>query len=270
VITIRNDQIKLFEQAADEAFETRTYAHLEKWFPRHCQLVGEEQMRQVIRLGWQRAKSYELTAECCVRSYIESMCLLGSGFDRDSLLPWASEILNDTSSSDQVARGDKLYYKMWDYIDHIAADYRDQAGRPTTARFMRDLKELRHEDPEAPALSIPDRVSSIHAKLTRLFPAKCAYVGDPIVRSAIAGAVQSAAGYGVTSTNGATFFVSLRFVLGHGFDRDPLLPWVSATLGDPALQDPVRKAEKLYAQGIAFLNRWWQSSFPEDRTDVLG
>ena len=133
---MRKQQMEAFERAAAKAFEDRTYVHLQQWFPHHCELLGEDQMRRVIRHGWQKANSYDLTAECCARSYIEFMCLLGGAFDTDVLLPWAAEILNDKSTPDQVARRDRLYHKTWEYIDHVARDYRDAAGNPTTARFM--------------------------------------------------------------------------------------------------------------------------------------
>src|SRR5947207_15760661 len=108
-----------FEEATSKAFEKGTYRQRQRWSLQHCQLLGEEQMRRVIRHGWKKANSYNLTAECCVRSYIEFMCMLGGGFDIDILLPWAAEILNDKSSSDQIARGDRLYHQTWDYIDHV-------------------------------------------------------------------------------------------------------------------------------------------------------
>src|SRR5260370_29920990 len=99
-MVIRNEQIEALEAGTVQDFENRTSLHLREWFPHHCQLLGEDQMRRVIRHGWKKANSYDLTAECCVRSYIELMCLLGGGFDVDTLLPWAAEILNDKFSSD--------------------------------------------------------------------------------------------------------------------------------------------------------------------------
>src|SRR6266498_1125429 len=101
MLTIRKTQLDTLESAAMRAFEDRTYVHLQKYFPGHCMLLAEEQMRRVIQHGWMKAKSYDLTAECCARSYIEFMCLLGSGFDTDPLMPWAAEILNDRTTSDQ-------------------------------------------------------------------------------------------------------------------------------------------------------------------------
>lgn len=229
-------------------------------------------MRRVILHGWEKARGYGFTAECCVRSYIEFMCLLGGGFDRDVLLPWAAEILNEKCCSDQVARGDRLYYRMWEYIDHIARDYRNDNGQPTTARFMEDLKRLRHNDTRllSPA-TMPGFIRSVEDNLRRLFPAKYAYVGEDRVRVAITLAIDCAKTYGITSERGATLFTSMRFVLGAGFNQDLLIPWAEAALKDPAIPDQHIRIDKLYSEGVGFLRRWWDlSSASGDLRNVLG
>ncbi len=67
---IRRQQMDAFERVSAKGFEARTYVHLQQWFPHHCKLLGEAQIRVAILYGWQKAVSYNLTAECCVRSYI--------------------------------------------------------------------------------------------------------------------------------------------------------------------------------------------------------
>jgi hypothetical protein len=260
LLIIRKQQMEAFERSTVRAFEDRTYRHLRQWFPHHCELLGEEQMRHVISHGWQKANSYELTAECCVRSYIEFMCLLGGGFDCDVLLPWAARILKDRSD-EQIIRGDRLYHQTWRYIDHIAKDYRDASGQPTTARFMSDLRQLRHGGNEMITPSgTPAFVESQAMRLELLFPAKCEFVGPAILREAIDTGVTSARDYGIVARRGLILFTAMKFVLGGGFDDDPLLPWASPTLRDPAITDQERRIDKLYAEGVSFLGRWWKLS----------
>ena len=252
--------MEALEQSAIQAFEGRTYRHLEQWFPHHCDLLGEEQMRRVVALGWQKAKGYGLTAECCVRSYIDLMCLVGGGFDSDILLPWAIDILKDRSC-DQVTRGDRLYDKTWDYVDHIAKDYRDASGRPTTNRFMDDLRQIRrHADTTITPSGTPAFVESQWLRLQRLFPAKCEYVSQSLVRESIASGIGAANSYEIFTERGLILYTGMRFVLGGGFDGDPLLPWASATLRDSAIADEGQKVDKLYARGVSFLKRWWKLS----------
>jgi hypothetical protein len=258
---IRETQLQTLETASIRAFEDRTYAHLQRYFPRHCALVGETQMRKVIQQGWTKSASYGLTAECCVRSYIEFMCLLGSSFDMDPLLPWAAKILNDTSTSDQIERGDRLYDRAWEYIDHIIPDFRDAAGQPITARFIAELKKLRSMPDELVTTAIlPEFTHRARDRLEQVFPAKSRYVGEQAVNQAIADAIGAARSYGLTGEQGTWFVVVLKFLLGTGFDKDPLLPWASATLSDSATSDPRKRLNKLYVEGAGFLRQWWDSA----------
>lgn len=261
MLTIRETQMGEFEAAAIRAFEDRTYKHLQKYFPGHCLLLGEEQMRRVIQQGLQKAQSHDLTAECCIRSYIEFMCLLGSGFDTDPLLPWAAIILNDRVTFGQVERGDRLYDQVWDYIDHISQDYRDKSGKPTTARFMGEIRNLRHgHDDILTQSTYPNFAHDLTWKIKTVFPAKCQYVGEQRVRNLIPRGVKSARIYGITTDRGVTLFTMLMFVLGSGFANDPLLPWAQATLNDKRITDQTARVDRLYAEGVGFLKRWWDSA----------
>jgi hypothetical protein len=266
VLVIRREQLAAFDAYAAQSFEDRTYAHLLRYFPRHCQLLGQRQMRLVIQHGWAKARRHDLVAECCVRTIIELMCVLGSGFDADPMLPWVDDVLANRSPGDDVVRGDRLYESAWRYVDAIVPDYRDEQGQPSTARFVGELHQLR----QLPSVSVapaadPALLQSMCARIQRVFPAKCAFVGPELVPRAIALGIQAAGGHGITSERGLTSFVGMRFVLGAAFDRDLLLPWASDALrDDPAVPDPNDRADRLFAAGVSFLRRWWDSA-PERR-----
>src|SRR6185503_8352236 len=90
---IHSAQMDAFRQAAEAAFEDRMVAHFQGELPEPCALAGEAGLRSAIRLGLERARGYGLGGEASVCSFITVMFLLGSGFDDDPLLPWASSIL---------------------------------------------------------------------------------------------------------------------------------------------------------------------------------
>lgn len=179
------------------------------------------------------------------------MCLLGGAFETDPLLPWAAGILNDKTTSDQVARGDRLYNRAWEYIDQVIPDYRDATGKPITARFVGELRQLRHELDDILATdSMPAFSRESIARLESVFPAKCQYVGKKRVSGVIPEGIEAAAGYGITGQRGVTLFTVLMFVLGRGFDRDLLLPWASATLNDETITEQKKKVDKLYCPTV--------------------
>ena len=93
MLTIRKEQMAVFAQAEIRKFEDRVVIHLNKFFPRQCEALGDSKLRETIRYGIKRAATYGITAARDVRKYIDAMVALGRDFDTDRRLPWAGEIL---------------------------------------------------------------------------------------------------------------------------------------------------------------------------------
>ena len=55
-------------------------------------------------------------------------------------------------------------------------------------------------------------------------------------------------------SRGATLYVAIMFVVGGGFDKDPLLPWVPPVLNSPVSAN--QKADQLFSKALAELKRW--------------
>ena len=251
----------IFNKARFRRFEDRTYAHLKAYFPRHCQILGERQIRSVIRDGWKKANQHGLTQERCTRAYIDFMFLLGSGFSTDLLLPWATKILNDKAITDQVTRMDRLYDRVWTYIGHIAFDYRDAKGEPITARFVEEIRQLRREsNAKLKRANFPRFSHALERRLKRVFPAKYKHVGQTRVRKLISRARTRAKKYGITSERGVVIFTAQMFVLGGGFDRDLLLPWISKVLTNPKIPNQDQRVDQLLSVSVKGLRTWWDSA----------
>jgi len=261
MFVLQEAQFRAIEQELKLEFENRAWLHLQRWSPQHCALLGEKQMRQVIRYGWEKANRYGLSPECCVLSFLDLMCLLGGGFDVDPLLPWAAEILAEPAGIDPVGRGDRLHEAAWKYMECAIRDYRDAQGKPVTENIVVLFRELRAQ-PQAflGRENFGTYSSALENLISRYFPAKCACVGyDRLPEVAVAGA-RKAREYGITSVRGSLFFGVLMFSLGRQFDDDPLLPWVPKLLRDPSITDPEQRVERLFTQGAAELRRWWDLS----------
>ena len=86
---IRKEQMAALDRAALKAFEDELVRHLQDFDPKHTTVLDEDGVRQVIRLGMERAAKYGLTNRGPIRFYIELMFLFGSDFDTDPWLPWA-------------------------------------------------------------------------------------------------------------------------------------------------------------------------------------
>jgi len=106
---LRKEQIEAFSAAARQEFEDRMVEHLNEFFPRHCKAMGEEGVRQEIRHGVARARTYEITSQRDVCKYIDLAFVYGRDFDTNPKLPWAGRILNDPSFINASERTSELF-----------------------------------------------------------------------------------------------------------------------------------------------------------------
>jgi hypothetical protein len=257
MLKIRSEQMAAFEAAALKGFEDRMVEHLRNFSPKHAQVLDEEQLRAVVRYGIERAESHGLTSERSIRIYTETMLMLGSNFDVDPQYPWAAEILGRTEE-DQVTRIDGISEKAWDYAEHVLADFKRLEQEPHKARLMDELGSLRKGSTEPLAASGVSRFyEGAIARLNELFPEKCKYLGELSLRRLINRGLELADSYGLNSERDASMFVVLMFVLGTGFDRDPLAPWASRILKEDDGPKAAQRSDRLYAEALSVLKRWW-------------
>lgn len=257
MLKIRPAQMEALAHAALRNFEDRMLAHLRRCGPGLFRILTEGEVREVVRYGRARARAHGLTSERSVRLYVEVMLTLGSNFDADPQFPWAAEILADGAAPDEAARIDRLSDKAWDYADAVRSDYVSLLGGGRRSRPARELRELRRAPPGAPAGPLlPELYQRALPRLERMLPRKYEYVGEVGLRRLVARAVETAAGYGLDAPRDALLFVELMFVLGGGFDADPLLPWASAALKETYAAGRRERVERLSAGALDCLARW--------------
>jgi hypothetical protein len=109
MLTIRENQIEAFHQRAIQEFENRMMDHIRKFFPKQLELVGEPEMRALIRHGIRRAESYGITAERDVCKYVDLAVVFGKEFDTNVTMLWARTILGDSTLTSSTQRINRLY-----------------------------------------------------------------------------------------------------------------------------------------------------------------
>lgn len=105
---IRPEQMEAFAAAARKDFENRMVVHLRQVLPDECAPLGEQGLRELIRAGLRRTRSYRITAEYDVCRYLHLMLVLGREFDRDPALPWAELLLNQPTQEPST-RMERVY-----------------------------------------------------------------------------------------------------------------------------------------------------------------
>lgn len=252
MLVIRETQVTVLEQAVLRTFESRLLEHLKEFFPKHCEILGEEQVRKVIRLGIERAKQYGLVSERDIHLYLGLMFMLGSYFDQDPQLPWAAKILTDENIVYPNHRADQLHNRAMAYLNQAAG--RDSQYLDRALRKARELpSSALSRTGEDKQISFGDYMLKL---LYRLFFEKYEAVGDPNIRQMVRQGYQAARNYNLTGEPGIATYICLIFMLGSGFDRDPQYPWAETVLNDAALTDPTKKGESLYKSAMAHLEKW--------------
>jgi hypothetical protein len=240
MLTLRPEHVAAFEQDALRRYEDEMVGHLKGFAGKLCEIRGEPCVRQVIRLGIQRAAQYGFTHRGPVRFFIELMFSFGCDFDTDPQYPWIQGTLRDPELADQTLRAEELYSRWQTFMQHVAGP-----KKRYTLEALRRLDQAKLEDAQT---LFGDFEKRIITGLRKIHPQKTQYVGEPALRVLTAKGIETARGYGVTSELGAAVLVALMFGFGHGVTKDPLYPWVSSTLNDPLVKDPNGRAERLYTK----------------------
>jgi hypothetical protein len=247
MLKIRKEQVEVFEQAAVRNFEEQMVQHLKEFAPRHSEIIGESGVRQVIRLGLERAAKYGLTNRGPVRFYIELMFMFGSDFDTDPQLPWAGAPLGAAEPADQMSRADQLYNRAMDYFDKVVGPKYEYE-----VAALRRVSQLRLETLPVLSPGFPDQAVE---RLKVLYPQKCEYIGEPRLRLLIQRGIRLAQSYAVSGGAGDALLIGLMFSFGHGCATDPQFPWIKATLDDATVSDHNERVKRLYSKLTNYLDR---------------
>lgn len=252
MLRIRATQMAAFRQTAIHNFENRMLEHLKEFFPRHCQILGAEQVRKVIRLGLEQAKQYDFDSERNVHLFVGLMFMLGSYFDQDPQLPWAANILTDENITNPNTRADRVHDRAMAFLNQVAGKDNQYLERALLNAHKLPISALSRSGDDR-QIGFEDYMLKL---LYALFPEKYEAVGDLNTRQLIRQGDQTARGHHLTGEQGIAFYISLMFLLGAGFDNDPQYPWATTVLNDASLTDPVQKADLLHQEAKAHLEKW--------------
>jgi hypothetical protein len=85
---------------------------LNEVFPNKYKAIGETAVRKLVLAGTEGAARYGIRPHEGAVIFIVAMYVLGSGFHRDPLFPWAQQLLNDPNLPDPEERLAMVYEKM--------------------------------------------------------------------------------------------------------------------------------------------------------------
>lgn len=133
--TISDTHLAAFSAQQSKRFEDDMLAYLQAEYPEKCQKMGEPWVRELIQMGIDKAKGYDLVLEDDVARFIEMLAAISPSFDEEgSATPWANGILTRrrTPGRDKI---NALYGHLAFSEDAVAAETTPGAssGTPSAA-----------------------------------------------------------------------------------------------------------------------------------------
>ena len=244
MLKVRAEQLKAFEDAAAQRLEDRMAAHLRELAPQHCNAVGEENLRKVVRTGIERAANYGLTFRGPVRFYLDLMIMLGSDFDTDPQYPWAAAILEDPAISGQMDRAEQLHEMAMKYSAEVfGQDYEHEKAavhRAGAAKFQ-DLPSF-----------VGGSMADFIGYFEKIFPEKVHFISEPPIATLAELGNTLSEQYRLDAGRGPAVVAGLMFAFGHGVTTDPQFPWIADTIVKD-MQNPSARAERLFQRAMTYL-----------------
>jgi hypothetical protein len=227
MLVIRKEQMRALEAQTRERFEARLAARLQHHFPIPSSIVGSAGLAAAVRAGASAAARHGFTKEGDVFLFLSLACMFGSDFANDPQCAWAAPLLQ-TDGDDGARRIRACYAAAMAHLDRTIGTDNSGHARMLVRAHRFDWDGAWTADP--------------HALLRYLHPRKYAELGEATVRELLDAAGRRASAYDLRSAGAATMFGVLMFLLGAGFDRDPLYTWTGELLRERSLHERVRLA----------------------------
>jgi hypothetical protein len=240
MLRISTTQKRTLDQASIQQFHEASLRRMHEIFPGHARYLGPRATRHLVEQGHRLAEKSGFNTERDIRLYTDLMIMLGAGFETDPQLPWAREVLDDSSYAG-VSRMEALWDRAMAYLDStvgarsVFPAWAYQADRQLRARLIRSGK-LGFKDVISYFFEIwPQKVSYIGAR--RLQEALSLFtfwnIDDSVVRSELS---------------------ICCFLFGHRFFEDPVFPWAASIVANASKSDASITMSQINAEFDNYIN----------------
>ncbi len=221
---IREAQMKVLGNNVQERFEAELCDVFMRAYPRECrQAGGGAAMLRWVNSGARAALANGFTSRREIAVWLSLAMILGVDFAIDPQLPWVREFLNSVAESEPGDRLDSLFAYTLEYLGKTAGENAELVVRALLRMRAVDFTSL-------PALEDEAAVDDACQRLRALYPQKFAFQGYALTALNVARQRLRARDLGLWGPGGEFLFVLLSFMLGSGFEHDPLHGWAGAIL----------------------------------------
>lgn len=245
MLVVRQAQLNALRVPARLRFEAEMLAHLGRCFPVDEAILGRPGLLAVVRLGQREAIVHSFSLAREVRCFVSLQMVLGSGFARDPLLPWAGRILAEGRGRPGTI--DRLVAEATDYLELANGEEGHYALRAVLRAATFGFDELTD-----PRIGADDTTLAL---LRRIWPQKLRLTRPEQRAGFLRAAAAAAAADGLDTPGPAQLYTVFMFLLGAGFSTDPALPWARAALMARPDASAIERARALHEAGLAAVTR---------------
>ena len=117
MLTIRKEQMKVFETEAFNRYVKKVKTLLRTEFPKQVSQHSDEIFDELVIYGIQRANYYEIFSEEDVYHYLVAALVFGKNFDHDDNYVWLYNIVNPNNQRHPNFRSMDVYLKAVEHIE---------------------------------------------------------------------------------------------------------------------------------------------------------
>jgi hypothetical protein len=248
MLLIRQTQLAALGQHVRTEFEEKLCACFVQAYPRECrQAGGPSVMLRWVRVGVNAAVAAGYTSQQACGRWLMLTMMLGIDFISDPQLPWLTNCLHSASDLAPDERINEAFDEALFYLGATAGE--------DAEHVVRAMVRIRDSDfASVPPLQGRSAVDDACGRLHQLYPEKFAFQGAELTAIAVASQLARARALGLASAGGGFLFVLLSFMLGSGFDHDPLHPWAAEILSPAIELSPDERAARLEVAARAHMS----------------
>jgi len=214
--------------------------HAITYYPRLCGFIGDTAVRHAISAGISDAIGRGLRNRVEAGLYVDLAFLLGSGFAEDPRFSWAAELLGPDNP-------ERPLFRVRRAMDAAMAWLDDSHGAENE-HLVRGLLRIRAMTLDV--VPANDDPAEVVAWLAGLMPQQAAASGAGSMTALAAAAATRAVDHGMAAPGDMAMIALHMFMLGGGFDRDPLVAWAGPILAEGGDD----RAGRLFAASLRYLD----------------
>ena len=197
--------------------------HLDSALPSQAAFLGASARARLARAAMDRGGEHGLTTAPGLVIYLGLMLSLGWRFDQDPQLPWAAEALAAGTGQDPFERVCRCRERAVVFLEQVLGP----AGR----YFHDAANRLCVRGPESLTQAADPLGADLIGYLSWLHPQRSQAVGPAALAKTVTLGRQRAAARGITGVHGVAAWITCMYLLGAGFDDDPMFTGLTRFLG---------------------------------------